>query len=53
VLASELGTGVKPLVLMPDGTIKLRAASEGVPLVLSRDLRDVKTLDLVNEELEV
>jgi hypothetical protein len=49
----ELGTGLKPLVVLPDGRIQLRVSSEGTPLVLSSDYRRVRALDSVNEELEV
>ena len=49
----ELGSGVRPLVVMPDGSIRLQVSSEGTPIVLSRDLRNVKALDPVNELLEV
>jgi hypothetical protein len=49
VLGSELGLGMKPLVLV-DGVKKLRAGSEGVPLVLSggqlRTLASGETLEI-------
>ena len=33
----EIGTGLKPIVVMPDGSLKQRLTSEGKPLVLVKD----------------
>jgi hypothetical protein len=46
VPTAMLGTGKLPIVLMPDGTLKQRQTSEGVPLVLvSGVLRQINSLE--------
>jgi hypothetical protein len=43
ILDAELGTGLKPVVLMSDGTVRVRETTEGVPVVLDDNMR-MKTL---------
>jgi hypothetical protein len=43
ILDAELGTGLRPVVLMSDGTLRVRATTEGTPIVLGADMR-VRTL---------
>jgi hypothetical protein len=43
ILNAELGTGLRPVVLMSDGTLRVRATTEGTPIVLGTDMR-VRTL---------
>ncbi len=49
---AELGTGKKPLVLLSDGTIKERAASEGQPLVYDATIGGLRTI-ASNEILQI
>jgi hypothetical protein len=39
ILDAELGTGLRPVVLMSDGTLRVRATTEGTPIVLGTDMR--------------
>ena len=46
-----VGTGLKPLVLLDDGTIKERSASEGTPVILIDGI--LKTLNTATEQLKI
>lgn len=47
ILDSEVGTGLKPIVMMADGSIQQRRTTEGIPVIVVLNLRlllDAETL---------
>lgn len=49
---AQVGAGAKPLVLMPDGSLRLRAGTEGTPVVLDPATQSLRTL-AAGEQLEL
>jgi hypothetical protein len=49
---AEIGTNLKPLVLLPDGSIKERAASDGTPLIYDPAIAGLRTI-ASNEILQI
>ena len=48
---AQIGTGLRPLVIMSDGKLKERSESEGVPLIISAGF--IRCMNTSTETLQV